>query len=127
MRALLIGQELATAASVNTILKRENIICDTTDLRTTGVKINKLHDYDFILLDLGDRNINGYEVLRRLRSAGLRTPILILSHRAEHDQRIKDLGLGANEFLTKPFDRSELIARIQAIASRSKNHTDATI
>jgi two-component system, cell cycle response regulator CtrA len=127
MRALLIGQEIATAASVETILIRENFICETSDLRESGLKINKLHDYDVILFDLSVPNINGYEALRRLRSTGVRTPILILSDLAELDQRIKALGFGANDFLTKPFDRRELIARIRTIARRSKGHCESTI
>ena len=72
-------------------------------------------------------DIDGYEVLRRLRAARVRTPILILSGLAELDHKIKGLGFGADDFLTKPFDRRELIARIQAIVRRAKGHSESVI
>jgi two-component system, cell cycle response regulator CtrA len=109
------------------MLTAENIICDATDLGEDGLEIGKLYDYDIILLDLQLRDVDGYEVLRRLRAARVRTPILILSDLAELDAKIKALGLGADDFLAKPFDRPELIARIRAIVSRSKGHSESTI
>jgi two-component system cell cycle response regulator CtrA len=127
MRVLLIGQDAATAASVAMMLKRENFICDTTDVGEGGVQVGKLHEYDVILLDLSVPNINGYEVLRRLRRGRVRTPVLIFLGHAELDHRIKDLGFSDEDFLTKPLDHGELIARIQAIAGRSKSHCESTI
>jgi len=119
MRVLLVEDDAQTAASIKMLLVNENFICDTTDLGEDGLEIGKLYDYDIILLDLM-LPIDGYEVLRRLRAARVRTPILILSGLAELDHKIKGLGFGADDFLTKPFDRRELIARIQAIVRRSK-------
>jgi two-component system cell cycle response regulator CtrA len=72
-------------------------------------------------------DIDGYEVLRRLRQARVNTPILILSGLSELDNKIKGLGFGADDYLTKPFDKRELIARIQAIVRRSKGHSDSVI
>jgi two-component system cell cycle response regulator CtrA len=109
------------------MLRKANVICDTTDLGEDGLEIGKLYDYDIILLDLMLPDIDGYEVLRRLRAARVRTPILILSGLAEMDAKIKGLGFGADDFLVKPFDRLELIARIQAIVRRSKGHSESTI
>jgi two-component system cell cycle response regulator CtrA len=109
------------------MLKRENFICDKTDLGEDGLEIGKLYDYDIIILDLMLPDIDGYEVLRRLRAARVRTPILILSGLGELDHKIKGLGFGADDFLTKPFDRRELIARVQAIIRRSKGHSESTI
>ena len=102
-------------------------MCDTTDLGEDGLEIGKLYDYDIILLDLMLPDIDGYEVLRRLRAARVHTPILILSGLAELDNKIKGLGFGADDYLTKPFDRRELIARIQAIVRRSKGHSESVI
>ena len=127
MRVLLVEDDAATAASIKMMLVNENFICDTTDLGEDGLEIGKLYDYDIILLDLMLPDIDGYEVLRRLRAARVRTPILILSGLAELDHKIKGLGFGADDFLTKPFDRRELIARIQAIVRRSKGHSESTI
>ena len=124
MRVLLVEDDAAMAASIKMMLVKENFICDTTDLGEDGLEIGKLYDYDIIILDLMLPDIDGYEVLRRLRAARVRTPILILSGLAELDHKIKGLGFGADDFLTKPFDRRELIARIQAIVRRSKGHSE---
>ena len=127
MRVLLIEDDSATAASIELMLKGEGFICDTTDLGEDGLEIGKLYDYDIIVLDLMLPDIDGYEVLRRLRAARVRTPILILSGMAELDNKIKGLGFGADDFLAKPFDRRELIARIQAIVRRAKGHSESVI
>ena len=127
MRVLLVEDDPQTAASIKMMLLNESFICDTTDLGEDGLEIGKLPVYDIILLDLMLPDIDGYEVLRRLRAARVRTPILILSSLAELDHKIKGLRFGADDFLTKPFDRCELIARIQAIVRRSKGHSESTI
>src|SRR5271157_3223205 len=127
MRVLLVEDDSATSASIKMMLRKENFICDTTDLGEDGLEIGKLYDYDIILLDLMLPDIDGYEVLRRLRAARVHTPILILSGLAELDHKLKGLGFGADDFLTKPFDRRELVARIQAIVRRSKGHPESTI
>jgi two-component system cell cycle response regulator CtrA len=127
MRVLLVEDDAAVAASIEMMLRKENFICDTTELGEDGLEIGKLYDYDIIILDLMLPDIDGYEVLRRLRASRVRTPILILSGLAELDHKIRGLGYGADDFLTKPFDRRELIARIQAIVRRSKGHSESVI
>ncbi len=127
MRVLLVEDDSATAASIEMMLRAEGFICDTTDLGEDGLEIGKLYDYDIIILDLMLPDIDGYEVLRRLRAARVRTPILILSGLAELDHKLKGLGFGADDFLTKPFDLRELIARIQAIVRRAKGHSESVI
>jgi len=127
MRVLLVEDDATTAASIKMMLAKENFICDTTDLGEDGLEIGKLYDYDIILLDLMLPDIDGYEVLRRLRAARVRTPILIFSGLGELDHKLKGLGFGADDFLTKPFDRRELVARIQAIVRRSKGRSESTI
>jgi two-component system cell cycle response regulator CtrA len=122
MRILLIEDDSATAQSIQLMLKSEGYICDTTDLGEDGLEIGKLYDYDIMVLDLMLPDIDGYEVVRRLREARVETPILILSGLNEADNKIKGLGIGADDYLTKPFDKRELIARVQAIVRRSKGH-----
>jgi two-component system cell cycle response regulator CtrA len=127
MRVLIVEDDSATSASIELVLKAEGFICDTTDLGEDGLEIGKLYDYDIIVLDLMLPDIDGYEVLRRLRAARVRTPILILSGLGELDHKIKGLGFGADDFLTKPFDKRELVARIHAIIRRAKGHSESII
>ena len=127
MRVLLVEDDTALAKSVELMLASEGFVCDTTDLGEDGLEIGKLYDYDIIVLDLMLPDIDGYEVLRRFRAAKVVTPILILSGLSEPDNKVKGLGFGADDYLTKPFDRAELVARIQAIVRRSKGHSDSVI
>lgn len=127
MRVLLIGQDVRTAARVKMMLTGEKHICDTTDLGENGLEIRKLDDYDVILVDLTVPNINGYGVLQRLREARPRTPVLILAEHGKLDPRLKGLGFGDDDFITKPFDHRQLSGRIQAIARGLKGHWESTI
>ncbi len=127
MRVLLVEDDTATAQSIEMMLRSESYVCDSTDMGEDGLEIGKLYDYDIIVLDLMLPDMDGYEVLRRLRAARVKTPILILSGLNGLDDKIKGLGVGADDYLTKPFDKRELIARIQAIVRRSKGHSDSLI
>ena len=127
MRVLLIEDDSSTARSIELALAAEGIICDTAEVGEEGVEIGRIYDYDLILLDLMLPDIDGYEVLLRLRSAKVKTPILILSGLSSVDQKIKGLGFGADDYLTKPFNRGELVARIQAIVRRSKGHSESVV
>ena len=127
MRVLLVEDDQAMAKSITLMLKSENFVVDTTDLGEDGLEIGKIYDYDIIILDLMLPDIDGYEVLRRLRDARVDTPILILSGLSELDNKVKGLGFGADDYLTKPFEKRELVARIQAIVRRSKGHAKSII
>ncbi len=127
MRALLIEDDPTTAQSIRMMLKSEGMVVDVTDLGEDGLEIGKLYDYDIIILDLMLPDINGLEVLRRLRDARIDTPVLILSGLGESENKVKGLGIGADDYLTKPFDKAELLARIQAIVRRSKGHSQSII
>ena len=127
MRVLLVEDDFATAQSIELMLKAEGFVVDVTEHGEDGLEIGRLYDYDIILLDLMLPDLDGYEVLRRLRGSKVETPILILSGLSELDNKIKGLGFGADDYLTKPFDRRELIARMQAIIRRSKGHSDSVI
>ena len=122
MRVLLIEDDRAVTQSIELMLKSENFNVFTTDLGEEGPDLGKLYDYDIILLDLNLPDMSGYEVLRSLRVSKIKTPILILSGNAGIEDKVKGLGFGADDYMTKPFHKDELIARIQAIVRRSKGH-----
>lgn len=127
MRVLLVEDDSSTAKSIELMLKTEEYVVDITDLGEDGLEIGKIYDYDIIILDLMLPDMDGYEVLKRFRDAKVETPILILSGLSELDHKIKGLGYGADDYLTKPFDKRELIARIQAIVRRSQGHSQSEI
>lgn len=127
MRILLVEDDPTTAQSIEMMLKSEGMVVDTTDLGEDGLEIGKLYDYDLIVLDLMLPDIDGLEVLRRLRDSRVETPVLILSGLTEPDNKVKGLGIGADDYLTKPFDKAELLARIQAIIRRSQGHAQSII
>jgi len=127
MRVLLIEDDTAMAKSIELMLGAEGFNVFTTDLGEEGVDLGKLYDYDIIVLDLNLPDMHGYDVLKKLRASKIETPILILSGMAEPDKKVKGLGFGADDYLVKPFDRQELVARLHAIVRRSKGHAESLI
>ena len=127
MRVLLIEDDSATAQSIELMLKSEGFNVYTTDLGEEGVDLGKIYDYDLILLDLNLPDMSGMDVLRTLRVGKINTPIMILSGTSEIDTKVKTLGGGADDYMTKPFHKDELIARIHAVIRRSKGHAQSVI
>ncbi len=127
MRILLVEDDPTTSRSIELMLTHANLNVYCTDLGEDGVDLAKLYDYDLILLDLNLPDMSGHEVLRQLRLARIETPILILSGADDTDSKIKGFGFGADDYLTKPFHREELVARIHAIIRRSKGHAQSVI
>ena len=127
MRVLLIEDDSATAQSIELMLKSEGFNVYTTDLGEEGVDLGKIYDYDIILLDLNLPDMGGMDVLRHLRVGKVNTPVMILSGTAEIDTKVKTLGGGADDYMTKPFHKDELVARIHAVVRRSKGHAQSVI
>jgi len=127
MRVLLVEDDPAMKDSIELMLKASGMVIDSTDLGEDGLEIGKLYDYDIIILDIMLPDMDGFEVLRRLRDARVQTPVLILSGLSESENKVKGLGSGADDYLTKPFNREELVARIQAIVRRSAGHSQSII
>jgi two-component system, cell cycle response regulator CtrA len=127
VRVLVIEDDGATAQSIEPMLKSESFNVLTTDLGEEGVDLGKLYDYDIILLDLNLPDMSGLDVLRTLRVCKVETPILILSALAGLEDKVTGFGFGADDYMTKPFHKDELVARIHAIVRRSKGHTQSII
>ncbi len=127
MRILLVEDDPTTSRSIELMLTHANLNVYCTDLGEDGVDLAKLYDYDLILLDLNLPDMSGHEVLRQIRMARIDTPILILSGADDTDNKLKGFGFGADDYLTKPFHREELVARIHAIIRRSKGHSQSMI
>ncbi len=127
MRVLLVEDDPTTAKSIELMLSHASLNVYTTDLGEEGIDLAKLYDYDLILLDINLPDMNGHEVLRQLRMARIDTPILILSGEDDTDSKLRGFGFGADDYLTKPFHREELVARIHAIIRRSKGHAQSII
>jgi two-component system cell cycle response regulator CtrA len=109
------------------MLSHANLNVYSTDLGEEGIDLAKLYDYDLILLDINLPDMNGHEVLRQLRLSRIETPILILSGEDGTESKLKGFGFGADDYMTKPFHREELVARIHAIIRRSKGHAQSII
>ena len=127
MRVLLIEDDAALAQIVELALTAEGMSVYVTDLGEDGIDLAKLYDYDIILLDDILPDTSGYDVLRALRLAKVETPVMIVSGIGGLADKVRGLGLGADDYLTKPFHKDELVARIHAIVRRSKGHAQSVI
>lgn len=127
MRVLLVEDDTIVARGVTLALKNATMIVDTADTGEEALELARLYDYDIVILDLMLPDMEGYEVVRRLRAARLETPVLILSGLTRPQAKVRGFSMGADDYITKPFDQQELIARIQAIVRRAKGFSQPTL
>ena len=127
MRVLLVEDDLAAARGVALMLKSSGTVVDQADTGEEALELVRHYDYDIVILDLMLPDMEGYEVVRRMRAARQETPILILSGLSRPQAKVKGLAMGADDFITKPFDKSELLARIQAVVRRSKGFSQPSL
>jgi len=127
MRVLLIEDDLTAARGLSLMLKSGGAVVDQADTGEEALELVRHYDYDIVLLDLMLPDIEGYEVVRRMRAARVDTPVLIVSGLSRPQAKVKGLAMGADDFLTKPFDKAELQARIQAVVRRSKGFSQPTL
>ncbi|WP_371153465.1 response regulator transcription factor CtrA [Jannaschia sp. 2305UL9-9] len=127
MRILLVEDDPTTSKSIEMMLGSANLNVYSTDMGEEGIDLARLYDYDLILLDLNLPDMTGHDVLKQLRMSRIETPILILSGSDDTENKIRGFGFGADDYMTKPFHRDELIARIHAIVRRSKGHSQSVI
>lgn len=127
MRVLLVEDDLTAARGISLMLRSDGAIVDQTDTGEEALELARHYDYDAVLLDLMLPDMEGYEVVRRLRAARVDTPVVILSGLSRPQAKVKGLSMGADDYITKPFDKSELLARIQAVVRRSKGYSQSTL
>jgi len=127
MRVLLVEDDLAAARGVVLMLKSSGTVVDQADTGEEAFELVRHYDYDIVILDLMLPDMEGYEVVRRMRAARVETPVLILSGLSRPQAKVKALAMGADDFITKPFDKAELVARIQAVVRRSKGFSQPSL
>jgi two-component system copper resistance phosphate regulon response regulator CusR len=122
MKILLIEDEAAIAKVTRRGLEQARYVVDVAEEGAKGLEMALEGEYDLILLDLMLPGIDGWRICEELRARRRRTPILMLTARASVPDRVHGLEIGADDYLPKPFDFSELLARVQALLRRDKIH-----
>lgn len=127
MRVLLVEDDVTAARGITLMLKSGGAVVDTADTGEEALELVRHYDYDIVVLDLLLPDMEGYEVVRKMRAGRIDVPVLILSGLSRPQAKVKGLGVGADDFISKPFDKSELLARIQAVVRRSKGFSQPTL
>ena len=127
MRLLYAEDEKSLAKAVSTILIRNNYSVDVVYDGLSALDYLATENYDGVILDVMMPKLDGIQVLKRMRETGDRTPVLLLTAKSEIDDRVSGLDSGANDYLTKPFDMKELLARIRAMTRVQSVQTDKTL
>ena len=127
MRVLLIEDDKSMAQNIKMILTKEGMVVDVSNYGEEGTEYSRLYEFDIIILDLGLPDMDGLDVLKKIRLEKISTPVLILSGTNTSDKKVQGLISGADDYLTKPFDKSELVARIKAIVRRSQGHSKSIL
>jgi two-component system, OmpR family, response regulator len=118
VRILVVEDEAKLAALIGRALREQGMLADVAATGEDALWMGAASAYDVVILDVNLPGIDGFEVARRLRSDGIRTPILMLTARDAVDDRIAGLDTGADDYVVKPFDFGELFARVRALARR---------
>ena len=127
MRLLIADDEVELANALSAILKHSNYTVDAVYNGTDALDYALTGDYDGIILDIMMPGLNGMEVLKQLRDKGLSTPVLFLTAKTEVDDRIKGLDLGADDYISKPFDMGEMLARVRAMLRRKSDFAPSNL
>ena len=127
MHILLIEDDHAMNQNISLILKRAGMTVESAFFAKDGLEFLKLYEYDLIILDLMLPDMTGADALRSIRSSGIKTPILVLSAIELPNKKVECLSCGADDYVNKPFNPEELIARVNAIVRRSKGHAEGIV
>jgi two-component system, cell cycle response regulator CtrA len=127
MRILVAEGNFITAQVISRVLQARGVIVEQTERGKDALELVKRYDFDLVMLDLTLPDMEAYEVVRRMRAVRLNTPVLILSGVSRPAAQLKAFEMGADEFMTKPFDNAELLARVQAVIRRSKGFSQPCV
>ena len=127
MRVLLVEDDVMSARALTDFLKAGGAVTDLAETGEEALELVRHYEYDIVVLDLMLPDMEGYEVVRRMRAARVDVPVLILSGLSRPQAKVKAFAMGADDYITKPYDRGELIARMQAIVRRSKGFSQPTL
>lgn len=127
MRVLLVEDDLSSVGEISQIMKGAGFTVDHVQSGEEAVEMLRHYDYDLAVLELMLSDIEGYEVVRRARAARVTTPMVVLSGLTRPQAKVKAFSIGADDYMTKPFDPDELVARMQAILRRSKGFSEPTL
>ncbi len=127
MRVLLVEDDLTAARGITMVMKSGSAVVDHADTGEEALELLRHYEYDVMVLDLILPDMEGFEVLRRMRHARNNTPVVVLTGIARAEGRVRALSMGADDVLGKPFDPAELLARIQAVVRRSKGFSQPTL
>ena len=127
MHILLIEDDRAMNQNISLILKRAGMMVESALLAKDGLELLKLYEYDLIILDLMLPDMTGADALRSIRSSGITTPVLVLSAIELANKKVECLSAGADDYVNKPFNAEELVARVNAIVRRSKGHAESLV
>jgi two-component system cell cycle response regulator CtrA len=127
MRVLVVDQDQSIADGLGFVLREAGYLSDHAPTGEEGVSLSRLYEYDLIILDIMLPDMDGFEILHKLRSNGMKVPIMVVSHLKDVTKKIEALNLGADDYVTKPFHVNELFARAQAIVRRSQGHSASAI
>jgi two-component system, cell cycle response regulator CtrA len=127
MRILLVEDDRSLTRGLVATLRAASMVVDAVETGEEALEYCRLYDFDMVLLDGGLPDMEGYDVVRRMRAARLATPVLMLSETASPQAKIKGFAAGADDVISKPFDSQELVARIQAVVRRAKGFAQPTL
>lgn len=127
MKILIIEDDQILIKNLKKILQREGFAVDTAISKSDGLNEIEINTYDCVVLDINLPDGNGFDLLDNLRKSENKTPVIIVTARGQTEDRIKGLNLGADDYISKPVDSNELIARIRAVIRRNSNSSLPTI
>lgn len=127
MRVLMIEDDVLSNRALVQALRDTGAVVEQVESGEDALDLVKHYDFDIVMLELSLMDMEGYEVVRRMRAARMNTPVLVLSAFVRPQARVKAFAIGADDFITKPYDVSECVARMQAVVRRSKGFSQSVL